>query len=125
MKRKWVVFAVLLVGLVATVALVLLARQSPVRITQESFDRIAVGMMEQEVEEIIGGPPGDYSPFLPTWTRVVEVAGDNHQSWVGEELIIHVGFDSDGRVVDKGEGFILEYMPKPTWVDRVRTWFGI
>src|SRR5262245_1020243 len=37
-------------------------RAPRLQINQESFARIHLGMTRQEVEQIVGGPPGDHGP---------------------------------------------------------------
>src|SRR5438874_7970559 len=66
-------------------------------ITQENFERIKEGMTEEEVEEILGGPPGTYTdrPII-----VFESGVMFRRWWVGEEGIvtIEVTFDEPQRV---------------------------
>src|SRR4051812_18243169 len=71
-------------------------------ITPERFEHIEVGMTQQEVETVLGGPAGDYSWGAEPWVessktmelllcRVVRT-----QTWVGDDAAIEVGFDRQG-----------------------------
>jgi hypothetical protein len=69
------------------------------------YDHIRVGMTQQEVEDLLGSPPGDYSPsdYAP-WDL-----GEPHYTstdgnvgiWMNDRILIEVIFDADGRVVRK------------------------
>jgi hypothetical protein len=72
-------------------------------IDREHCDRIKVGMSRAEVEDILGGPPGDYHTVNVGngWTGAVGdcvfVDGDTVRTWVGHEGVISVEFDEQGR----------------------------
>jgi hypothetical protein len=63
-------------------------------------------MTEQEVEDILGGPPGDYrrgptsNPFVgKSWSRGWGTGEPGmKKSWLGDDLFVHVFFNQDGRV---------------------------
>ncbi len=62
-RWRWVVVGLMLVALVAFALW-----PAPDRITQESCDRLQVGMPRAKVEHLLGGPPGDYAAgpmYLP------------------------------------------------------------
>ncbi len=56
---------------VGTLCLLVVARLSfpppPVRTDRQAFARIQLGMSLPEVEEVIGGPPGNYAPSYHTF----------------------------------------------------------
>ena len=89
----------LLIGMVA-VGLVLaggvfalvMPRQCPVN--RAAFERIEVGMTQSEVEQILGGPPGDYRTRPDdTWRVMVW-----DEWWLGDEGDVSVGFTPGGAV---------------------------
>ena len=58
-RRRWAA----LIGIAAVVGVPFLvpAPRQPTAITRENFDRIREGMTEEEVADILGGPPGTYT----------------------------------------------------------------
>jgi hypothetical protein len=67
-------------------------------ITKGRYERIQDGMTEPEVEAILGGPSGDYT----SRPIVVAMSGTMFRRWwVGDDAIITVGLDLEGRVVQK------------------------
>jgi outer membrane protein assembly factor BamE (lipoprotein component of BamABCDE complex) len=65
--------------------------------------QINKGMTRAEVEAILGGPPGVYCTEYVGYGFVVQVGdcgfvdGDTVGTWVGNEGVISVGFDKQGR----------------------------
>ncbi|HMF15961.1 MAG TPA: hypothetical protein VKE98_02090 [Gemmataceae bacterium] len=84
------------------------------RINRESLEKIQVGMTLEEVEAILGVPPGDYA------TKEIGIA------WVGEEGAIHVMLNPEGRV-----SYLAwlepwrELIGEVTFLDKLRGWFGL
>jgi hypothetical protein len=79
-----------------------------VKFTQETCDRIRLGMTRDQVEALLGGPPGNYSPKClltePHWDRRPPLPqGDQ---WLSEHGRIVVVFDADGRAVFKGHRMV-------------------
>lgn len=88
-------------------------------INQETFDRIDIGMTEEEVVAIIGRSPGNYATgdlvfddppgtkdntnviFYLVGVKIRKEWGIHSEYWVGDQAIIVVGFDSDRRVTEK------------------------
>ena len=76
--------------------------------TREMFECIKNGMTRKEVEEILGVPPGDYSPGGHVGFGGGEAGHwlfDCHssiESWAAETGKIYVQFDERGTVVRKG-----------------------
>jgi hypothetical protein len=126
----------LLVGLVAAVLLAggLFLRLAYPRhdISPEGYERIDVGMTLEEVEAILGGPPGDHTngryeaPPYPVRGLAIDPnppPGVWHDWW-GERAAILVKFDLGGRVRDK---VILqvEWRRNPSLLDRLRRLFRV
>jgi hypothetical protein len=90
-------------GLLVVVAVVILAalvpRSRPPAVSRQQCEQLKEGMTRQEVEAVIGGPPGDYTTReympLPLGIRYCQ-----HEQWVGDEGMIFVYFDQAGRVRD-------------------------
>src|SRR5262249_22209631 len=95
------------------------------RIDQASLNQIQMGMTEQEVWAVIGAPPGDYSLHEVVDTFGTPVEGKCCQEWIGNGVSIVVGFDADGRVVDKGEVHHTGYVPRRNWFQKVLDWIGL
>ena len=84
-------------------------KPAPSRISAGTLDKIQPGMARAEVEELLGGPPGDYSrqqmiydpedPFVPTGQADdAELSLSPEDQWRGERLMIVVDFDGAGKV---------------------------
>lgn len=95
------------------------------RIRPENIDRIRAGMTRQEVQELLGAPPGfrargkvaspiTYSGPGASWRDGVE------EWWTGDEAAVLVFFDAQGRA--------LHHMPLAVYPDgnslleRLRRW---
>src|SRR5689334_11185034 len=59
-------------------------------INRQAFERIQLGMSEEEVEHILGGPPGRY-----TNRRIyIPMEGTTFQRWwIGSQAVVIVSFD--------------------------------
>jgi hypothetical protein len=129
---RWVIAGLglavfLLFGLISLVFLVPMPVPKPlVRVNQAQFQRIAEGMTEAEVEDLLGGPPGDY-----TWGRTYVICdsmasyamfdGEEVEEWRSDDAIIRVYFGPEGTMVrKKSEDFL--WMPPPTIAERVKDW---
>jgi hypothetical protein len=90
-------------------------------ITKTNFDKIAAGMTQEDVEEIFGCPPGDYTNGQAVNVRCgIGVRGIRQSCWIGYEGDIDVEFSrKDGKVVGKHfmETWLLE---KPALLDRMK-----
>jgi hypothetical protein len=144
MKRPFCVVAVSLMLLASAAALLAwsFCRRSVTRIDRQGFGRIETGMTAKEVEEILGGPEGDYS----TAPLVSDVAGSDivaeralllerrankmifAREWIGDSGLVHVWFDCrwgiitpDSKVVDKQ--FIPVRPKQQPFLDRLHRWF--
>jgi hypothetical protein len=134
-KLKWlaIVFAVSLLGF--GMALLLWPRD---RITEESYQRIRIGMVQKEVEGMLGMPRIHVKDFwfgywLPLKKKGVHLAGwewleqgepveDDATYWIGGNGLMGIEFDNDGRVV--GKKFHRVESSQQTFLDRLRDWLG-
>jgi hypothetical protein len=92
-------------------------------ITSANLRRIEMGMTQQQVEDILGGPPMHRVEYpvigvggRPSRARPQEGHLDR---WCGDELSIDVLFDGQGRVLRRN-GSVLEPPREPTVFDRLR-----
>jgi hypothetical protein len=82
------------------------------KITDTAFKQLHNGMTLKEVENLLGGPPGDYGPgkgeAIPLglyccddWDREIIKPCDarvNGMVWLGEDVAISACFDKQGRM---------------------------
>src|SRR5438045_4090806 len=76
-------------------------------IGMEGFERIQEGMMQKDVERLLGGPPGNYASWQVTyhsssedrllWMNYEDIA--EYQAWQGNEAQIIVGFSAEGVAI--------------------------
>jgi hypothetical protein len=102
-KKYWLFILVALVlALVLAPELLLRYRQWRMDISIASWERIEVGMTEDEVIGILGVPPGTYSGTYwgghPTQTTFFLIPGTTKKQWTGQEVIIEIGFDEEDKV---------------------------
>jgi hypothetical protein len=94
-------------------------------ITKANFDLIVEGMTQEEVEKILGCPPGVYTngDAISSTSSGMAIQFNRHELWFGYGGAIFVEFSSEGeKVVDKGYADTLLF-PKPTWLDRIKGLF--
>ena len=136
-KLKWlaIVLAVSLLGF--GTALLLWPRD---RITVESWQKIRIGMTENEVAEILGNPGMNYEKFTAQWLEKLGralfeiedptleepegkgVVGDRVKIWTGRRGIIGIELDQDSHVrwkLFRGAQWI-----NGSILDRLRDWLG-
>jgi hypothetical protein len=131
MKRKltWtaVFLALLLLGFGAV--LFLWPRD---RVTHESFEMIRVGMTENEVEGILGGPGKDLQTFLVQDVNILVDRGItiDHQIdhletrvWVGRRAVVEIQFRTGGPVIGLSF-YVRRRSAEPTIIERLREWLG-
>jgi hypothetical protein len=80
-------------------------------------DRISIGMTRDQVEDVLGGPPGDYRTRDPI-TPDVGLYYVFWDKWKGDRGMILVEFDSDNRVIDKNH-FDFWLQRQRSWIDRI------
>jgi hypothetical protein len=151
MRRRVLMLASLIcAGIVALFAFVFWwPNEPPNRINNESYELIRPGMSEIEVEEILGGPYGQYfrgkvrgakpgniigpNPLIfrayefrkGDLCQTVRLNGDlvhDRKAWIADGLGIWVYFDEDGVVIDK-EAHHLE-RDRESLREIVKRWIG-
>jgi hypothetical protein len=97
-------------------------------IDQDHCDRIAEGMTQAQVEDILGGPPGDFCTESVLWfepaysmASAMEGQGVRFECWSGNEGQIVVAFDGQGVVRRRDFDLGLRF-PQPSVAERVRAW---
>ena len=117
-------------ALLALVAVAMVATHipwaRPPAVSRQECDQLKEGMTREEVEEVIGGPPGHYATreYLPSPDGSHYFKYDY---WVGDEGMIFVHFDEGGRVSDAvHEDVWLWREPRRgrTFLDGLRASFG-
>lgn len=79
-------------------------------ITRENVDRIRVGMTEEEVADILGGPPGSYT----NRPDPVLYHGVTFRRWrIGDEAMIEVSVGTDPSARVRARGWHKEFWPYP------------
>jgi hypothetical protein len=98
-------------------------RHGPPFIDRAHCDRIEKGMTQEEVEAILGGPPGKYTNknIVLLDLRSWRPAGERLETWTGDEGVAEVTFDEQGAVVSSAFEKGWEYRG-PTVIERIRTW---
>jgi hypothetical protein len=83
-----------------------------------------VGLMQLQVEERLGGPPGDYRAARNRgWAvKVAPEPGVDWQYWYGDAGVAVVGFDGQNRVTTAQ--FLTAPIPESFFV-RFRRWLGL
>jgi hypothetical protein len=129
MKKKWwLVVAILAVAVVAVPVGLQAWRQahSPDRfIDREHYHRIKKGMTQDEVEAILGVPPGVYSNKRIRYPILYHVWAEplhkRVESWTGDEGIVEVTFDGQDTVVSMSfdEGLEVHH---PSYLQQVLDW---
>ncbi len=121
MRRRWFIL-----GLAVLVAVVMvigaLPRPERPLVSREQFQKIEDGMTRAEVEAIIGGPPGDYTPG-PHLGFTGSFPYATCDSWAGNGGMIWVRFDDTGHAHWRQFEEITP-LDEPSVIDRVRAWLG-
>ena len=114
MKRKSITAVAILLGLVVAFAIVAAfvgSRASKQfafvdrNLLFHKFDKITLGMSQEEVESILGGPPGnysDYGSYLPHYIKDLDRPEWVRKTWQGNVRIIHIWFER-GLVAKKND----------------------
>ena len=86
-----------------------------------AYDRIKVGMTREQVEALLGGPPGDYTDPARDIETIYDIwlNDERYQDevWWTDGWALCVRFDRDGLVAEKLEvgGVSWGREPKPLW----------
>ena len=93
-----VILGTALIALAVIVARLYLSQS---KVTRPRFEMIKIGMVEKEVEQILGGPAGLYtkSPKLGVTARPRQ-KGDPKEWW-GDEGIVFIWFSAEDKVTKK------------------------
>ena len=99
LRCRWVWTLPVLAGSLA-LALAILQVNRHDCVTRASYNRIKKGMTLCEVGGILGGPPGDYTawPHPINDQECLRSPGGTGEEWLGEEGLIQVAFDRNGKV---------------------------
>lgn len=123
-RKTWIGLGIVLLGMIAIgVGAAIAARH---RINREGFQRIEVGMTEDEVAAIMGRPAGNYSTsgtystFMP---EPMQLGLPKRKEWQSDEAHIVVHFTS-GRV-ESAKSYELIYNYEPNTLDKLRRWLGL
>ena len=112
MRRKLLVVATVVVACAVLVLLLVVTRRSAEvknHISHDGFEQIAKGMARQEVEALLGVPPGDYVTepvhfVRPVGARLIEdlkmppAGPETEVTWQGNGGRIVVWFDEQDKV---------------------------
>jgi hypothetical protein len=95
--------AIFLVLLGTLVGVALVPPPRPCLVTKAAYGRVATGRGRAQVEQILGGPPGDYRtrPTYPAYVLSRRIYRDVRW-WHGNEGLVAVTFDDAGLVALKG-----------------------
>jgi SmpA / OmlA family len=102
MRRNWTQLALvslpLTLAAIAVLAVILLFAVRPRRVmaSKRDCDRIEIGMSREQVEQILGGPPGDYRT-RPTHEYPLGYVYRFWEVWKGDGGVILIDFE-DGTV---------------------------
>jgi hypothetical protein len=93
-------------------------------IDQEHCNRIKVGMSQAEVEEILGGPPGDFTtqPVAFVGPCLTGLPRLRWERWAGNRAMILVRFDEQDQVQLVWLGDDPIPVPPPSLAERVGVW---
>jgi hypothetical protein len=126
-RRRFLLGGVVLLALVVAVVRLpwLIRKMSPPAVSHERYERIKVGMTPEEVEAILGVPPGKYE--TRRHRRITYAFPWSDYIWRGDEGTIAVRFDGSGRVewhifIDISEYTVDE---DPTFFERLQRLLGL
>jgi hypothetical protein len=93
------------------------------RLYTEYYEKIRIGMTDLEVQDLLGGPPGNYSDFKPEpiWGPPKQRNGVR-KYWAGDHYIFYIWFEN-GLVTDKAD-FVASRNPK-SFYDWIQDLFNL
>jgi hypothetical protein len=101
-RRLWTVVLVALLG-VAGLAWLTRTRPAPRTLNVEGFHQLQRGMTQDEVEALLGGPPGDYGQypsggFDMTAEGFVCPSGSVEKLWYDDDHRFEIFFGDEGKL---------------------------
>ena len=130
--KKRVALAVIVVALTTGAAAVCFRPGSC--INADSYQKIEAGMTQEQIREILGGPPRNESacPFEPVqYSSGCGLEPVQYSSkfrldeWYGPDIFISVWFDAQGRVCDKSYLDHAWGAAKNSLWDEIRSWLPL
>jgi len=138
MKRKRLMLIIVCLAAVLLAGYVTLWLAAPKhRITWDNICDIKKGMTQEEVENVLGVPPGIYSSY-PTghyvfsdklWGKLGPATGKDFikkfggKEWVRDGVSAYVLFDENGRAADIQGGLCL--VGNESFLAKLRRWLGM
>ena len=124
-RRLLIGFATLLVVVVVAMLPSIYRKINPPAVSRERFERLKKGMSREEVEAIIGVPPGTYETERRISLGLFPIPPG--EIWNGDEGIIDVCFDDTGHAVYLSFFNADEYsIPAEVGLlDRLRAWLKV
>jgi len=105
-------------------------------INRENFEKIQIGMSQEEVESLLGAPPGDYTRgsllvlaqepskninwVVPPWDLTW---GDAR--WIGKDAAVAVWLDPQKCVTKTEFAVVICFNAETTFLDKFRGWLGL
>jgi hypothetical protein len=132
MRRRRLFLSVGLLMLLAVAGLsAALLLQRRYTINQESFERLGLGMKREDVVQLLGGTPGDFTSartktllFISSHAIVVPLGAEAwHGDRGGDYEVIWVVFDAQGRILDKGYDSIR--LRPASLIEQMRSWLRL
>src|SRR5439155_19845853 len=94
---------------------------------RSEYESIELHMSRTEVESIMGGPPGYYIPAELVPCTILDssrLPNGEVEQWTTCEGEILVGFDNEGKVLDKKFDIVLIFQ-RPNLFERLRAYVGL
>jgi hypothetical protein len=91
-----------------------------------NWNRVRVGMKRQQVEHILGGPPGDYATRPGHTTLRPADPTAIADTWITDNGAVVIYYDASGKVTGMGAigcQRISDTRGLDGWIDRISTWF--
>ena len=131
MTRRRIVIVGLALVLLAAAYFVLTWRPgaaAPRNLKVENFSRVEYGMTQAEVEELLGGPPGNYGAHagggnLMTMEGYVHPNDAVERVWCDDSHRFEIYFDAGGRVVGIHRRASYKQFPGESLWDSIRRSF--
>lgn len=135
-RLRWPLLLLGLLAVLVGVAGWLLLPADP--IGPRAFERIQLGMTEEEVEAVMGSPAGSYVSetitdaqlirrrYLIEWKRMDSDNGKRYsKAWHGDSYWIQVDVNEQGKALAAGLFDKRTDLSQPTFLDRLRAWLGL